>query len=145
MVPRTNRSHRRALALVAAVAVAVIGLAVGASPSKTSVATPTSAALPITDSPGIGPARQTCTLFATLVSDLQSGKLTPAALGPGVAAIDQKAGAASSADQATFAKLASDAHAFDVAVVGNDPATGQAAQALATDCQGILGSGPAKT
>ena len=130
--------------MAAVIVVVVIGLAAGVSTTHSNVTTATTA-LPLTDSPGIGPARSSCSLFATLVSDLQAGSLTPANLGPRVASVDQQAGAAASADQATFAKLASDAHAFDVAIGTNASDTGQTAQTLATDCQAILGSAPAKS
>lgn len=142
---RTSRTHRRAVALLAVIVVAVIGLAVGVVPSKSAGTTPTTAGAPAAGSSALGAARQSCTLFASLVSDLQAGKLTPEALGPRVAAVDQAASAAAGADRAAFAKLASDARALDVAVGSNDPTTGTAAQALATDCQAVLSPATAKT
>ncbi len=138
---KTTSARRRGVALLAVIVVAVIGLAVGVAPSMTARTTPAppTSGQSVAGSSGAAAAVQSCTLFASLVSDLQAGKVTPSELAPRATAIDEQAGAAAVSDRAGFAKLANDARAFDAAIAGNASTTGTAAQALATDCQGVLG------
>jgi hypothetical protein len=139
------------LALIGVIAVAVIGLAVGVSPSgssarSTTTATtsaPAASAQSIIDSPGFDAAGESCTLFASLISDLQAGKVTPSALTTQVASLEQQAEVASATDPGTFGRLASDAEVLARAIDANDTTTGPAAKALAADCQAILRAVPA--
>jgi hypothetical protein len=135
------------MALLAVVAVVVIGLAVGVSPSNTAVSTSTTTPTPAVGqpavgqpaaSPGLTAARQSCSTFASLVNALQAGQIGPSQLATAVTSIVNSATNAAGLDRAAWSGLSTDATAFARAIGANDPTTSKAAQTLATDCQQAL-------
>lgn len=136
----TGRTRNRVVAAVVLIAV-VIGVG-----SATASSHPSSPAVTATgQSAGIGPARQACSQFATLVSDLQAGTVTAQQLGPRLVAVASSASGAATADAATWSKLASDTEALAQAATSNDPATSNDARAVAVDCQVVSTAAPTKS
>lgn len=129
--------------VVAAVVLLAVVVGVGSATASSHPAPPGATATG--QSAGIGPARQACSRFATLVSDLQAGTVTAQQLGPRLVAVASSASGAATADAATWSKLASDTAALAQAATSSDPATPSDARAVAVDCQVVSTAAPTRS